>query len=75
MSSQALSFVYTADGAIQVDFRWVSNVLWTFMGNGLVEFVVAELVPLYCAHGSGMTSGLLDDGPAGALNGDPTLKC
>jgi hypothetical protein len=37
MSAQTLSFLHTADGAIQVDFRWVSNVLWTFMGKHISD--------------------------------------
>ena len=37
MSGQTLSFLHTADGAIQVDFRWVSNVLWTFMGKHISD--------------------------------------
>ena len=37
MSVQTLSFLHTADGAIQVDFRWVSNVLWPFMGKHISD--------------------------------------
>ena len=37
MSVQSLAFLYTARGSIQVDFRWVSNVLWTFIGKHISD--------------------------------------
>ena len=37
MSAQIFSAVLTAERQVQVDFAWISNVLWTFIGRNVSD--------------------------------------
>lgn len=38
-SSRVVSTLFTAEGNIQVDFRWASNALWTFIGKHVTDTI------------------------------------
>ena len=37
MSAQTLTYLFTTERQVQVDFAWISNVLWTFMGKNVSD--------------------------------------
>ena len=42
MSAQTIANLFTAERQVQIDFAWISNVLWTFIGKNVSDTLYAN---------------------------------